>query len=110
MVQSKVRLRDQHIERDIYLIYHILSYCPQYPPYFTLLWPSSHGGHMCSRFGTVTRYTYDIRTFHQSLLPCSIIVVWDEAPLKEPIRDLALHKLGVVLSGLLVVASFCSSR
>ena len=55
---------------------------------------------MCSRFGTVTRYTYDIRTFHQSLLPCSIMVVWDEAPLKEPIRDLALHKLGILLSGL----------
>ena len=63
---------------------------------------------MCSRFGTVTRYTYDIRTFHQPLLPCSIIVVWDEAPLKEPIRDLALHKLIILLSGLLVVAErFC---
>ena len=53
---------------------------------------------MCSRFGTVTRYTYDIRTIHQSLLPCSIIVVWDEAPLKEPIRFLALHKLIFLLS------------
>ena len=53
---------------------------------------------MCSRFGTVTRYTNDIRPFHQSLLPCSIIVVWDEAPLKEPIRFLALHKLIILLS------------
>ena len=61
---------------------------------------------MCSRFGTVTRYTYDIRTIHQSLLPYSIIVVWDEAPLKGPIRDLALHKLGILLSGLLVIHSF----
>jgi len=40
VVQSKVRLRDQHIERDSYLIYHIFSYCPQYSLYFTLLWPS----------------------------------------------------------------------
>ena len=30
------------------------------------------------------RYT----SLSQSLLPCSIIVVWDEAPLKEPIRHL----------------------
>ena len=60
---------------------------------------------MCSRFGTVTRYTNDIRPFHQSLLPCSIIVVWDEAPLKEPIRFLALHKLISVQLACLSLAS-----
>ena len=96
VVQSKVRLRDQHIERDSYLIYHIFSFSLLSPVLtyliyhiFTLLYFGQvhiHGEHMCSRFGTVTRHTNDIRPFHQSLLPCSIIVVWDEAPLKEPIR------------------------